>query len=207
MIGIVDYGLGNLSAFKNAYNFLGIPCEIISNLSEVKNCSHLILPGVGSFDYAMKCFINCKLFDAVNKAVIDERKPILGVCVGMQMMFDSSEEGIYKGLSWIPGIVSKFPKATNSSISYPLPHIGWNTVILTNKNKLIDGVSNKEFYFLHSYNCIPNHTNASIAKTNYGIDFTSVVNIDNIYGTQFHPEKSHTAGLKVLSNFYSVKHD
>ena len=207
MIGILNYGLGNITAFQNAYKILGIPCEIISDSLKISCCSHLILPGVGSFDYAMKRFKNSKLFDPVNKAVIEERKPILGVCVGMQMMFDSSDEGLSKGLSWIPGVVSKFSKDTNCSISYPIPHIGWNKVILKSQNKFIEGINNEEFYFLHSFTCVPNNKNTCLAMTKYGIDFTSIVKLNNIYGTQFHPEKSHSAGLRILSNFYNISND
>ena len=204
MIGILNYGLGNLFAFKNAYKLLGIECEIINNSSQVDFCSHLILPGVGSFDYAINNFKNSKLYDSVQVAVIEYKRPILGVCVGMQMLFDKSEEGVSKGLSWIPGVVSKFPKNKNNLSNRPFPHIGWNKTFLSEENILTKGINEEEFYFLHSFICIPEDKSLSKAYTKYGIDFTSIVNAGNIYGTQFHPEKSHSSGLKVLSNFYSA---
>ena len=207
MIGIINYGLGNLFAFKNAYKLLGYDSEIINNSSEVDSCSHLILPGVGSFDYAMNKFKNSKLYESVYTSVIDKKRPILGVCVGMQIMFEESEEGTSKGLSWIPGKVSRFPQNLANDSYKALPHIGWNNVILEGENVLTKGINKEEFYFLHSYICKPKNKSLSKAYTNYGINFTSIINLDNIYGTQFHPEKSHSSGLKLLSNFFSINNN
>ena len=203
MIGIINYGLGNLLAFKNSFKILGKPSKILNHPLEVEKCSHLILPGVGSFDFAIECLQNSKIFKSVEKAVLEEKKPVLGVCSGMQIMFEKSEEGIKNGLGWIDGEVVKFSDDILEKDNLPTPHIGWNKVHQSSLNKIFTGDIEDEFYFLHSFFCLTNQANI-LATSFYGLEFASIVRKDNIYGTQFHPEKSQDAGLKLLSNFSDI---
>ena len=203
MIGIINYGLGNLLAFKNSFEILGKPSKILNHPLEVEKCSHLILPGVGSFDFAIERLQNSKIFRSVEKAVFEEKKPILGVCSGMQIMFEKSEEGIKNGLGWIDGEVVKFSDDILERNNLPIPHIGWNKIQPRGLNKVFAVDIEDEFYFLHSFYCLTNQTNI-LATSFYGLEFASIVRKDNIYGTQFHPEKSQNVGLELLSNFADI---
>ena len=199
MIGIINYGLGNVQAFISIYDSLGIPCKKISSINDINNVDKLILPGVGSFDWAMKKLINSGMKDIINDLVINHQIPILGVCVGMQLMADSSEEGVLKGFGWISGEVKRF-NFKNSSEQLYLPHMGWNN-IKVKSSLLTDGINNPSFYFLHSYYFSPSVEKYSLSYTNYGINFASAIFKNNIYGVQFHPEKSHGSGIQLLTNF------
>ena len=206
MIGIIDYGVGNLAAFKKAYEILDIPSFILNANSDIKRASHFIIPGVGSFDNAITRFREVEFFNELFNVVIDQEIPVLGVCIGMHIMFDNSAEGKLTGLGWIPGQVEKFIAADRNNLSsnFRVPHIGWNTINSKKKSNLIDGLESEEFYFLHSYYCSPTKEADVIATTSYYQDFSSVVQFRNFYGTQFHPEKSHTPGLKILENFSKI---
>lgn len=201
MITIVDYGLGNIKAFANGYEKLNIPITIANNADVLKNASKIILPGVGAFDYAMTRLNNSGLRDTLDELVLNKNTPILGICVGLQILAQKSAEGELPGLGWIDGEVVKFD-ASSIQNHTQLPHMGWNTIILNNNNKLLNSLTNRSrFYFLHSYYFKCNDENNIIATTEYGAVFTSVVNRDNIYGVQFHPEKSHHNGAQLLKNF------
>ena len=202
-VGIINYGLGNISAFKFAFKKLNCEVIIAEKPNDIHNCSHLILPAVGSFDYAISLIKKSKLLNALTEDVFINKKPIMGICVGMQILFDSSEEGELKGLGWIKGKVKKFDINTFKKIN--LPHMGWNNID-ENKlnNKLCFNLNNEEFYFLHSYHCVPEDKDIIVSTTEYGQKFCSAINSKNIFGCQFHPEKSHDSGLKIFSNFLKI---
>ena len=200
MITIIDYGCGNTYAFINAFKRLNVPAMVAKTASQVEDAKKIILPGVGSFDYVMQSFNSSGLREIVEKKVIEENVCVLGVCAGMQIFADSSEEGDEKGLGWIKGSARLFD---TSKIKHTtkLPHMGWNT-IRPNTSHLFLGLDDlSRFYFVHSY-YFDNHIAENIiSTTDYGGTFTSAVNKNNIYGVQFHPEKSHQNGLMLLKNF------
>ena len=204
MISIINYGVGNVRAFLNIYDKLGYEAQLLDHPNQFKSTTKLILPGVGHFDYAMLKFKEFPLYSAICDHVLNNQMPILGICVGMQMMARGSEEGKEKGLGWIDADILKFDK---NKIPYKphTPHMGWNDVIIRKKNKLLNGfptISN--FYFLHSYYISCDDNSQIVATSEYGINFTSIVNNKNIYGVQFHPEKRHHFGIKLLENFSKI---
>jgi glutamine amidotransferase len=204
MITIIDYGLGNIRAFANVYNRLNIKTMIAHKPEDIREATKLILPGVGSFDYAMSQFNNSGMREETERKVFEENTPIVGICVGMQMLGKYSDEGKLPGLGWIDGYVKLFDI---SKIPYKtrMPHMGWNTIYPTVNNNLLNGFNDtSRFYFLHSYYFICNREEDIIAKTDYGINYASAINKDNIYGIQFHPEKSHTNGVQLLNNFANL---
>lgn len=202
MIGIIDYGLGNIRAFSNIYKMLNINHKIVQHSDELKDVSKIILPGVGAFDDAINKFNNSGLRTEVEKMVLSEKKPLLGICVGMQILAESSDEGEEKGLGWIKADVKIFD-TNNIKHETKLPHMGWNTIDIRSKNDplFFDLQFQPRFYFLHSYFFQCKDSDNIISETQYGLKYTSSVKLDNIYGVQFHPEKSHENGVKLLSNF------
>lgn len=204
MIKIIDYGLGNIRAFANVYERLNIAVSVAKTADDVKAAIKIILPGVGAFDYAMSKLNSSGMRETLDKLVLDRQVPILGICVGMQMLAQSSEEGVLPGLGWIDGTVRKFDVSVLKSKTQ-LPHMGWNTIHPMSSNPLLVNFSNNSrFYFLHSYYFQCNNQNDTIAITEYGIQFSSAVNHKNIYGVQFHPEKSHQCGIQLLKNFAEI---
>ncbi|OGL47102.1 MAG: imidazole glycerol phosphate synthase, glutamine amidotransferase subunit [Candidatus Schekmanbacteria bacterium RBG_16_38_10] len=200
MIGIIDYGLGNVKAFANVYKMLDIPAIIVTKPHELINVSRVIMPGVGAFDHAMKCLQDSGMREMLDEIVLRKQVPVLGICVGMQMLTNSSEEGVSPGLKWINGDVKKIDSSFNKSIY--VPHMGWNDVKPLNNNDLFRGLSDDaRFYFLHSYYVHCQRNEDVIAVTNYGVEFACAVNHENVFGVQFHPEKSHQYGIKLLKNF------
>lgn len=200
MLKIVDYGVGNILAFKNVYRRVGIPCESAGTPDEIRTATKLILPGVGAFDHAMTKFNESGLREAVEQKVIEHNCPILGICVGMQMLGDSSEEGSLAGLGWIPGRIQRFQPSLDVIVQ--VPHMGWNTLSDCRHETLFNGLNDApDFYFLHSYYYEPDDNNDSAAFCEYGKKFTAVVARNNILGVQFHPEKSHSNGHLLLKNF------
>lgn len=201
MITLIGYGLGNIKAFKTVYTRLNIPVTVATKPEELEKATKIILPGVGSFDYAMNLLSRSGLREALDEAVVHRKVPILGVCVGMQMMADSSEEGKLPGLGWIKGTVKRFDESKLEQKTH-LPHMGWNDVYPDGDSPLFNGLSQgARFYFLHSYYVEPAQPGDSIAESEYGIRFSCAVNSGNVYGAQFHPEKSHHFGLALLKNF------
>ncbi len=201
MITIIDYGLGNIRAFLNVYERLKINAQIASNSSQIEGATKIILPGVGSFDYAMTLLNKSGMRDELEKQVLINKTPVMGICVGMQMLARSSDEGKLPGLGWIDGTVKLFDTV---KIPYKtrLPHMGWNNIQPDKDLPLLNGFDNESrFYFLHSYYFECDFSENIIATTNYGVNYASAVNNENIYGIQFHPEKSHSNGVKLLQNF------
>ncbi len=204
MIGIVDYGVGNIKAFSNIYKQLNFPYKIVTSRDHFKDVDKIILPGVGAFDHTMMCLEKSGFLETLNDLVLNKKKPILGVCVGMQIMAKSSEEGILDGLGWIEATVKKFNKG-GLGCNNPLPHMGWNSVNPVVRNPLFKDIdANSRFYFLHSYYFNSASKKHSIALTEYDNQFTCAINQDNIFGVQFHPEKSHYNGVKLLKNFSNL---
>jgi len=201
MITIIDYGVGNINAFLNIYKQLNIPAKTATKVEHLEDAEKLILPGVGHFDYAMQRFNDSGMKDKVNDLVINKNLPVVGVCVGMQMMAKGSDEGSLLGLGWIDAYVHKFD-ASQVSTKLPLPHMGWNDIQIVKNTPLLQGLEkDPRYYFLHSYYFKCSNSDDSIAETDYGVKFTSAVNHKNIYGAQFHPEKSHHFGIQLLKNF------
>lgn len=204
MITIIDYGVGNIYAFQNVYKRLNIQTKIAKTTKDLEGAQKLILPGVGSFDYAMNQLNSSGMREHLDYLVLEERKPVIGICVGMQMMANCSDEGQQEGLKWVDADVKRFDVST---IKYTtkLPHMGWNDVKPIPNQALFAGLeTNAIFYFLHSYYFSCNQQDDSIAQAQYGIDFTCAIKHNNIYGIQFHPEKSHHYGEKLLHNFAKI---
>lgn len=199
MIGIVDYGLGNVQAILNIFKSLDINAFLASTENDLRKAKRLILPGVGSFDWAMKSLDRSGMRATLDSLVLKERTPILGICVGMQMMANESEEGSLPGLGWINGKVRKI----NNDISrLPLPHMGWNDVKPRTFDSLFKSFDDTcQFYFLHSYHFAASNDCETLATTEYGDVFSSSVGRNNIFAAQFHPEKSHQWGVQFLQNF------
>jgi glutamine amidotransferase len=202
MISIVDYGVGNVQAFLNLFNRLGIEAKRANTSAILKESSHLILPGVGHFDHAMKKLNNSGLREPLEDLVIGLKIPLLGICVGMQMLANESEEGVLPGLGWIPAKVRAFSNNKNS-LQLPLPHMGWNNINIKKSTILSKKKINRftEFYFLHSYYFDAVDKSIVSATSNYGLNFDSMISYENIHGVQFHPEKSHKWGEELLKSF------
>jgi len=201
MIAIVDYGMGNLGSIANMLKKVGAQSTISSDPDTIKAAEKLILPGVGAFDNGMKNLAQRGLVDLLNEQVLERKKPILGHCLGMQLFARTSEEGRLNGLGWIDAQTVRF-KFDGANAQLKIPHMGWNTLqILKTHPLLADLDPNARFYFVHSYYLRCNNPENVVATTTYGCDFPSVVVQDNILGAQFHPEKSHKFGMKLLKNF------
>ena len=201
MIGIVSYGLGNIAAFATMYRRLGIPAGIVTTPAEVRAASRLVLPGVGAFDWAMRRLNESGMRDALDEQVCARGVPVLGVCVGMQMMACRSAEGTLDGLGWLPGTVESL-HGRDSGGRLNVPHMGWNDVSPSNGAGLFRGLeSGARFYFLHSYFFVPSDSRDIAAVAEYGGPFVCSVHARNVYGVQFHPEKSHGWGVELLKNF------
>lgn len=196
MIAIVDYGMGNLRSVQKAFQHVGARAEIVKQIKEIENATHIVLPGVGAFGDAMRNLKQANLIDPIVTAISDGR-PFLGICLGLQLMFSESEEmGQHLGLDILPGRVRKFSEGER------IPQIGWNQVRFQKETPLFEGVPDGSyFYFVHSFYVDAQNATDVVGVTNYGIDYTSVAGQGRAFGVQFHPEKSQDAGLKILQNF------
>ena len=201
MISIIDYGAGNIGSIKNMIKKIGLKSTITRDIDEIKNSTHIILPGVGSFDYGMNNLKNLNLKDILNHMVLDKKVPFLGICLGMQLITKSSEEGDLPGLGWIDAEVIKFKFDDNT---FKIPHMGWNFVEIKKNNKILSEEELQRFYFVHSFHVKCNSEKDVISKTNYNYNFVSAINKDNIYGVQFQPEKSHKYGKTLLDKFLKL---
>ena len=202
MIKIIDYNVGNIGSIENMLRKISTPCKIVNNPFELESASGIILPGVGKFDYGINQLIELGFFDKLNEIVKEKNIPFLGICLGAQILCNSSEEGKLSGLGWIDAEVVKF-----NALPSPLkvPHMGWNTVVPLKENKLLTHFKGiPKFYFVHSYHIRCRHTEEVLGETKYGIPFHSAIGVGNIFGVQFHPEKSHKFGFQLLKNFSDI---
>jgi glutamine amidotransferase len=200
MIVVVDYGMGNLHSVLHKLNKLGVDALVSKKPEDIEVAEKLILPGVGSFAAGMKNLNERGLIDVLNREVVDNKKPLLGICLGMQLLTKHSQEGDVDGFGWIDAQTKKFSFKQGDNLR--IPHVGWNTLEKTSDDPLLSGVEvGQRFYFTHSYHVSDIADDFVLAKTNYGYDFASVVRKENIYGVQFHPEKSHKKGMIVIKNF------
>jgi glutamine amidotransferase len=204
MVSILNYGFGNIGSIVNILKKINIKSIPITTSSEILNASSIILPGIGKFDHAINQLTHLNLRKSLDEAVLIKKTPILGICLGMQLMTNYSEEGIQPGLGWINAVTKKL---NTTDINLKVPHMGWNTIEY--KKNIADFTINEikefqKFYFVHSYAVNCNNINDILATTNYGYDFVSAFAKDNITGVQFHPEKSHKYGINFLRNYYKA---
>ena len=204
MLVIIDYGMGNLHSVLKAFKRLRVEARVSSDLNEIRSAEKLILPGVGHFKRGMDNLKERGLIEVLNEEVLVQKKPILGICLGMQLFTNSSEEGAVSGLGWLDADTVQFSFPSEEK-KFRIPHIGWNSLKLENSRLLYEGITeNPSFYFVHSYYVRSRSPEDVAASTEYGLSFTSSMVKENIYATQFHPEKSHDDGLKLLKNFVEL---
>ena len=201
MITIVDYGMGNLGSIKNMFKRIGVPTVLAADPEAIEKADKLVLPGVGNFDQAMKRINSSDLHEILDRKALMERIPILGICLGMQLLTQSSEEGTSLGLGWIKAITRRFPKTSNLKV----PHMGWNIVSPVRESPISKNLPDEiRFYFVHSFYVHVENEEDSILKAHYGINFDAAIQHGNIFGVQFHPEKSHKYGMLFLKNFANL---
>lgn len=201
MIAVIEYGMGNVGSIINMLKKIGETAILANSIEQIKSADKLILPGVGSFDIGMQRLHKSGLIDAIKTHALVEKKPILGICLGMQMLGRSSEEGHEKGLGFIPFDNKRFVFDSQSSLK--IPHMGWDIVVRNlPEDPLVAGLDTvQRYYFVHSYHPVCDHEENVLMSCDYGYDFAASVKKDNIYGVQFHPEKSHKFGMALLENF------
>lgn len=201
MIVIIDYGCGNLGSIKNMLRKIGHDSLISSSLKDISEATKLILPGVGAFDTGINNLRERGLLEILNKKAMDEKIPVLGICLGMQLMTNGSEEGKEKGLAWFDADTLKFPSEMEG-VKYKIPNIGWNYIKQEKEHFIFQGIfEDPKFYFVHSYYIRCNQSSDILATAEYGVKFTCSFSKDNLIGVQFHPEKSHKYGMHLLSQF------
>jgi imidazole glycerol-phosphate synthase subunit HisH len=201
MIIIIDYGMGNIGSILNMLKKIGAPARISSDPDEIRAAEKLILPGVGAFDTGMRQLNECGLVDLLNEKVLEQKTPVLGVCLGMHLLVKKSEEGVLPGLGWINGETVRF-QFDNKQSGLKIPHMGWNDITIQRSDALLNDLEEEaRFYFVHSYHLVCHDPADIIAVTHHGYEFPSIVQRGNIMGTQFHPEKSHRFGMQLYRNF------
>jgi glutamine amidotransferase len=199
---IIDYNLGNPKSIKNMLGYLGVDSKITTDSNDILNASHLILPGVGHFRHGMEQLEKLGLIEVLKEAVMDYKKPILGICLGMQLLTEFSEEGNLDGLGFIDAQTKKFDL---DDPKLKIPHMGWNTVKFNKESELTTEIRpNPRYYFVHSFYVECNAKDDVLCTTNYGQEFVSGFQRENIFGLQFHPEKSHKFGMELLANFCKI---
>lgn len=199
MITIVDYGMGNLGSIQNMFKRIKVESEITGNIDKIAAAKKILLPGVGAFDAAMQRINESGLKEVLDHMATGQKVPLLGICLGMQLLTNSSEEGKLPGLSWIDAETTRFQLRDQS---LKVPHMGWNLIYKKNESPLIKDLPQEpRFYFVHSYCVRCANPEDVLATTHYGVEFHSIIQHGNIYGAQFHPEKSHKFGMKLLENF------
>ncbi|NNU84944.1 imidazole glycerol phosphate synthase subunit HisH [Geobacillus sp. BMUD] len=204
MIGIIDYGMGNLYSVSKALERLGCPYIVSGDNEELARAGGLILPGVGSFRDAMHILRETGLADFI-RAAAENGTPLLGICLGMQLLFDESEEnGPTEGLGLLRGRVVRFPGVTKAGEPYKVPHMGWNQLRFHRPSPLLDGVEEGHVYFVHSYYVVPGDEEVVLASSEYDVDVPAVVGRGHVFGTQFHPEKSGAVGMHILRNYVGI---
>ncbi|WP_078414261.1 imidazole glycerol phosphate synthase subunit HisH [Priestia abyssalis] len=201
MIGIIDYGMGNLYSVSKALERLNHDYFISDQPAELAKATAYILPGVGSFKDAMEQLNQTDLTTFIQNVVAEE-KPLLGICLGMQLLFEESEEnGLTKGLGFLEGRIVKFPGVTPSGERYKVPHMGWNSLTFQQSSPLLEGIDEGHVYFVHSYYALPNDQSVVLATSDYDVEVPAVVGKGNVFGAQFHPEKSSDLGMSILENY------
>jgi glutamine amidotransferase len=202
MIVIIDYEMGNVGSIANMIKRVGGESVISNDLATIQSASKLILPGVGAFDSGMQNIDRFGLRSTLNKKVVEEKTPILGICLGMQLLGRRSDEGRLPGLGWVDAETIRLPSGTQEVPKLRIPHMGWNYATPTKTDPLFQGTpENPRFYFVHSFHVVCANPEDVLSRTTYGIPFTSALSHQNIWGTQFHPEKSHSFGMKLFHNF------
>lgn len=197
---IIDYAMGNIGSIDNMLKYLGVKAVISSDVNVISNADKIILPGVGHFDRAMININILGLMDLLKEMALVKKKPFLGICLGMQIMCESSEEGILPGLSFVQAEVKKFDFGLDTTLK--VPHMGWNKIHINKPSNILNGLDdNSRFYFVHSYFVKCQNKMDILTKTTYALDFVSSFEVDNIIGVQFHPEKSHRFGVNLFKNF------
>lgn len=203
MITIINYGMGNLGSVQNMFKRIGVPTEITGDISKIEKAEKLLLPGVGAFGAAMQRIEESGLKNILDKKVLEDKTPVLGICLGMQLLTRSSEEASVPGLGWIQAQTLKFNFQGDASLK--VPHMGWNIIHPVKASRLTENFSDEpRFYFVHSYYVKADNTEDVLTTTRHGIDFDSIIQHHNIYGAQFHPEKSHKFGMRLLQNFARI---
>lgn len=205
-ITIVDYGVGNLGSVANMLKKIGAPYIMSSGPRDIESAEKIILPGVGAFDGAMKAVKAAGYFDVLNEMVVERKTLTLGICLGMQLLARGSEEGSEAGFGWIPATVKRFSFGNNEG-RLKIPHMGWNTVRVVRDSPIFNSLKDEpdvRFYFVHSFYFDCENADDRLAVTPYGVEFASIVNRDNVYGAQFHPEKSHRFGMQFFRNFAAL---
>lgn len=202
MISIVDYGVGNLGSIVNMLKYIDVECQIVSEPDQISKSQKIILPGVGNWDHGMTQLNEKGLIKSIKKKVIEENTPLLGICLGMQLMLDRSEEGKLPGLGLISGFVKKFQFEDTHNLR--VPHMGWNEILIDKENIISKYVNEKDrFYFVHSYHAVVENQD-SLYSCEYGYKFSCGIQKNNLWGLQFHPEKSHKFGMKLLQGFAEI---
>jgi glutamine amidotransferase len=199
VIAIIDYGMGNLRSVQKAFQKVGAEAVITDERATIESARAVVLPGVGAFGDAMTNLHSQGLVETIER-IVEQGRPLFGICLGLQLFFEESEEmGLHRGLGLLPGRVRRF------DVGLKVPHIGWNQVHIRRQSPLLDGLADGSYaYFVHSYYVEPTGGDVILATTDYGLDFASIVGLGNVFGIQFHPEKSQDVGLRILSNFVAM---